>query len=285
MKSFIKKGTFIDHHFLLFIFIQNHHHFGRTFLWYNPSMKIRIVLLASIPLLVIILGVVYPTSGFDELPSSLVAWGTLMLAIATFALIHHNNKQEVNRNKADLLKEERGKQERFERENRERNIQLLNDAINWAEDLASCSFIEKTEKRHSAGNTLQRFRHILSKKIYIEEITSSFNDNDFNGLLLEIIKDKSNLLTVMVGLQSIDEIDSEIDRKEDYKQTLMDINKKDFSGLAKNALEMAKLELNAASIFIELEPTKRQLQVEVNNLIKHASKLKLKFISEASVIN
>ena len=57
-------------------------------------MKIKNVLLGSIPLLVVIFGVSYLTSGysFEGFTSSLVAWGTLMLALATFLTIRENRR-------------------------------------------------------------------------------------------------------------------------------------------------------------------------------------------------
>ncbi len=57
-------------------------------------MKFVYYFVSSTLLLIIILGVMYPISGFKDLSSSLVAWGTLMLAATTFTLVQHNIKQE-----------------------------------------------------------------------------------------------------------------------------------------------------------------------------------------------
>lgn len=50
-------------------------------------MSIRNLLLVSIPALLVILGISYLTSGFRELTNALVAWATLMLAVAAFFAI------------------------------------------------------------------------------------------------------------------------------------------------------------------------------------------------------
>lgn len=86
-------------------------------------MKVKNIILGSIPLLLIILGITFWASGssFSEFPSALVAWGTLMLAIATFMLIRHSKEQEEQRRETELLKEKRGRKER-----------ILNEIIEWA---------------------------------------------------------------------------------------------------------------------------------------------------------
>ena len=84
-------------------------------------MKFVYFFVSSTLLLIIILVVMYPISGFKDLSSSLVAWGTLMLAAATFTLVLHNMKQEGNRRKNELSKEKR-----------DRDVALLNDIIDWA---------------------------------------------------------------------------------------------------------------------------------------------------------
>lgn len=80
----------------------------------------------SLPILLVILGIMYPISRFDDLSSSLVAWGTLMLAIATFTLVQHSREQEKQRRRSELAKEERDKNEK-----------LLNEIVDWATVISS----------------------------------------------------------------------------------------------------------------------------------------------------
>lgn len=56
-----------------------------------------------------------------HLPMALVAWGTLMLALATFQMITNSNKQEKRRREEEISKE-----------TRRRNESLLNEIIDWA---------------------------------------------------------------------------------------------------------------------------------------------------------
>jgi len=140
-------------------------------------MKLRYVIYGSIPLLLLILGVMYPISGFDALSSSLVAWGTLMLAAATFALIQHSKQQEGQYREDNIAKE-----------NRDRKERLLNEINGWAMDVKECG-VEKgmsylatvkdpeDERKlilaHASELQLS-FEKMKGKSQYMSNITSSF---------------------------------------------------------------------------------------------------------------
>lgn len=91
----------------------------------------KFIIWGSVPALLIILGITFWASGsnFSGFPSALVAWGTLMLAAATFTLIRHSKEQERRRREAELSKEKREREER-----------LLNDIIEWATGCIRCAF-------------------------------------------------------------------------------------------------------------------------------------------------
>lgn len=61
-----------------------------------------------------------------NLADVLVAWGTLLLAVATFSLIVNSNKQEKQRRKDEANKNNRDRKERY-----------LNEIIQWANDVNS----------------------------------------------------------------------------------------------------------------------------------------------------
>ena len=142
-------------------------------------MKIRYIVLGSIPLLLIILGVMYPISGFNDLPSILVAWGTLMLAIATFTLIRHSREQEEQRREDELAKERRDKDER-----------LLNEIIEWAIEIVkvgapieSAVFVGKMEEEaerrlvlNSLAGLRNDFRAMIAISLYASRLGLAFGE-------------------------------------------------------------------------------------------------------------
>lgn len=121
----------------------------------------------------------YPISGFKDLASSLVAWGTLMLAAATFTLIQYSREQEKTRRKDELSKEKRDRDER-----------LFNEVIQWATDVASC----RVEIDIKESKELQyRYEEMLIRSRYINNIIEPFApslraavDNLIKGLSLHI---------------------------------------------------------------------------------------------------
>lgn len=140
---------------------------------------------ASIVSLLIILGVMYPISGFRDLSSSLVAWGTLMLAIATFVLVQSIIKQERNRRKDELSKEQRS-----------RDIALLNEIIEWGIDIVKIgtpaqsiilvSSLGEESERRLIQNTLltlnNDFRVSIAVSLYISRIALAFGGKLQNSI-------------------------------------------------------------------------------------------------------
>lgn len=133
-------------------------------------MKIRYVIFASIPLLLVILGVMYPISGFNDLPSTLVAWGTLMLAIATFTLIQRSREQEEQRRKDDIS-----------RERRQREENLLNEISEWL--TANANFRmhfttwEKDRFLAESLNMIQSLQNLYVKGISLTRIIRTERPN------------------------------------------------------------------------------------------------------------
>lgn len=94
----------------------------------GTNMSFKNVIYAAIPLLIVILGSAYLTSGFNAFPSALVAWGTLMLAAATFMLIRHSEKQEQRRREDEQQKRDEDKELNFRR-------RTLDEIINWVTEV------------------------------------------------------------------------------------------------------------------------------------------------------
>lgn len=90
-------------------------------------MSFKKLIYGSIPLLIVILGITYLTSGFNAFPNALVAWGTLMLAIATFMLIRHSEKQEQRRREYEQQNRDEDKERDFRR-------RLIDDIFRWAHE-------------------------------------------------------------------------------------------------------------------------------------------------------
>jgi len=125
------------------------------------------------PLLFVILIISYFASGFSAFPSALVAWGTILLAYATFSLIRHSKEQEDRRRKEEQAKENRDREERW-----------LNEIIEWAIDVGKCAFEHKYDTvtgvsaeyfmRVSRANTLSRFNVVNARSEYVTNIASVF---------------------------------------------------------------------------------------------------------------
>ena len=75
---------------------------------------------AALLLLVIVLIAYFAGGGWGAIPSALVAWGTILLAYATFSLVRHSKEQE-----------DRQRQEEQAREKRDRKERLLNEISDW----------------------------------------------------------------------------------------------------------------------------------------------------------
>lgn len=150
-------------------------------------MKLRHVLYGSIPLLLVILGVMYPISGFKDLSSSLVAWGTLMLAIATFTLIKTSKDQENQRRQDELAKEMRDRKER-----------LLNEIIEWAIDMTRCEVpLDPAFTRIEDSEQSRRLIHVL---ISNEEVNVKARWGKGQYVLTAILPDWLELREAVEGL-------------------------------------------------------------------------------------
>lgn len=102
------------------------------------------------PLLIIIVLISYfAGGGWSAIPSALVAWGTILLAFATFSLVRHSKEQEDRRRQEEQAKEKRDIDER-----------LLNEIIEWAIDVLT---------RNSPPDILKNPEWVLEAKYDTEE--------------------------------------------------------------------------------------------------------------------
>lgn len=156
-------------------------------------------------LLVVILGI---TASLDstQFPSNfanaLVAWGTLMLAFATFLLIRHSKEQENQRRKDERAKEERDRQERW-----------LNEITVWLRELenrtlytANWNDILKLEKTSVNMQLLTKWENILTDLDILQRETRDGEyfqkvavilDSDFSsliGLILSLLEQRRQLI-------------------------------------------------------------------------------------------
>ncbi len=88
-------------------------------------MEWKKVVWRAAPLLLIIMLISYfAGDGWGAIPSALVAWGTILLAYMTYEAIRNSNEREKRRRDDELAKEKRNREER-----------LLNEIIEWAENV------------------------------------------------------------------------------------------------------------------------------------------------------
>ncbi len=133
-------------------------------------MSIRNIILGSIPALVVILCITFWATGdYTGFPSGLVAWGTIMLAVATFTLIRHSREQEEQRRKDELAKEKRDREERW-----------LNEIIDWAIDVRATTRGKDITLVSFKGKDFVTALYISlnpkrSKSLYIEKIASKLD--------------------------------------------------------------------------------------------------------------
>ncbi len=211
-----------------------------------------------------------------EIRSTLTALA-VVIAVFVAAMSFEESKQL---RKETMKREILERNERIEREKRERKIQLLNDTINWAEDLASCAYLETSKEMHKAGNLMQRYRYMYSKNTYIKECVSFFKDEDFNKLLSNILSGKYSLVNLIAGLYDLEIIDRDIDTKIKTKEIKEKAKNPDNAFLASICIEIAALHVKGASKWLELEPTRKELFDNVIMLIEYTSKLKMNISSE-----
>ena len=112
--------------------------------------------------IIVILGitrVIAGAAGFAlAFPNALVAWGTLILGIATFMLVITSREQE-NQRRTDEL----------DRENRCRKESWLNEVIDWAVKIANVAFTGTGEVKYvpfEEGSKLARQFHALGNKVF-----------------------------------------------------------------------------------------------------------------------
>ena len=164
----------------------------------------KFIIWGSVLALLIILGITFWASGsnFSSFPSGLVAWGTLMLAAATFMLIRHSKELEESRREAELSVEKRDREER-----------LLNEIIEWAmnvfknstfNDMATMERDIK-EAKDLAVITVEEWKAVskemVGKNQYISTISLNFNEDLQKAVskLIDALKEHLGLLTTSQG--------------------------------------------------------------------------------------
>lgn len=152
------------------------------------------------PALFVILIISYYAEGFSAFPSALVAWGTILLAYATFTLVRHSKKQEDQRRQEEQAKEKRDRDER-----------LLNEIIEWAEDIdiasltPDISFIAGNTRdvqllrAERDANTLMRYGISRSKATSILTIV----EERFKGALLKYLNKVLNELIELMYIKQM----------------------------------------------------------------------------------
>jgi len=111
-------------------------------------------------LLIAILIISYLADGLRALPSGLVAWGTILLAFATFQLV-----------RGVIVQEKRRREEEQAREQRNRDEHLLDEIIRWATAVATA----RTERDVKTMNESRRiFEAEALRSVYILNIIEPF---------------------------------------------------------------------------------------------------------------
>lgn len=178
---------------------------------------------------------------------------TLLLAIAAFSAIWQNHSLQK----------------------RERRERLLNEIIEWAEDLAGCSFLEETQEGcTTASNLFKRYRYLASRKTYIKKTVSFFKNEKLSNALSRILNNKGSLINVVDCLNDLHNIYFELESKNKITESETDRDK-----LAILSLELGKLSISAASKWMDLTPISQKLYEDVTDLIENASNIKIKLIS------
>jgi len=158
-------------------------------------MTWKYVVYRAAPLFFIIMLVSYfAGDGWRAIPSALVAWGTILLAFATFTLIRHSRDQEEQRRKDDQAKERR-----------DRDIALLNEIAEWAVSIVKIgipaqsvilvSSLDDESERRLIQNTLlalnNDFRASVAVSLYVCSIALAFGEklkSNINTLDIDIRK-------------------------------------------------------------------------------------------------
>ncbi len=171
-------------------------------------MTWKYVIWRASPLFLIIMLVSYfAGNGWSAIPSALVAWGTILLAFATFQLVQTVTKQE---------KQRRGDEQA--REKRDRKDRLLNEIIEWAEDILKCRPTLDITNRINlealpsqqmlemflVDSTRWGFNAIKAEGIYIRRIASRFKRDlqDAVDVVSEKLVSQTKLLEQIPGGKS-----------------------------------------------------------------------------------
>ena len=126
----------------------------------------------------------------NNFPSAIVAFGTLMLAIATFQLINNSNAQEKRRRGDELAKERRL-----------RDKEMLDEIIVWALDITKCTIPSeatsiagikdaKTDRMVAIAHwnlLVNEFQEVIGKGIYTQRISLAF-DEKLKSVVIELSK-------------------------------------------------------------------------------------------------
>ncbi len=149
----------------------------------------------SAPLLLIIVLISYfAGDGWSAIPSGLVAWGTILLAYATFSLIQQSKEQETRRIEA----------EQAEAKNNN-NLRILDEVIQWATDIMSCRVATKVK---DIEERRLLFDSQFIKGRYIWNIVKPFNQELVESVkilrecLLEHIKLVGQLIDTPIKIKS-----------------------------------------------------------------------------------
>ena len=137
-------------------------------------------------LLLIILLISYFCDGWSAFPSGLVAWGTILLAYATWLSVKNSNERE-NQRRVDGVNRER----------RQRDISELDNIKNWVLRISACSGLLNTlvwpglsaDNEKARGylqaeyiNMGRNFDNWLADGLYIARMASAFE-----GSLHEVV--------------------------------------------------------------------------------------------------
>ncbi len=153
----------------------------------------------AVALVVVSLVLILLLSHYTGYANALVAWGTLMLAYATFMLIQNSNEQEKRRREEELAKESRDKKER-----------LLNEIIEWATDVTKwrpkkifgeiIHTANRLELQHLMFShiveIMEGFIEVRGKNQYVSNVARKIDKHLEEGVanLIEVLESKIELL-------------------------------------------------------------------------------------------
>jgi len=144
------------------------------------------IVLASMPLLAIIVIGTYwleHTLGINWFPEAIVAWGTLLLAIATFRLAETSREEN-----AKLVEENKLMRTAVvENDNRDRQLKSLDEVIEWVQEINDLVIMKSlpvtpdTKVEYFSANATARFSAMIGTGIYMHQFVSSMFGNDLGN--------------------------------------------------------------------------------------------------------